>query len=646
MIGREEMQVRVTADTGNVQSGMVVAARSVRFGADEMRQAFARLDGQLGDIRATVAQAQTSIAGVGTRMGVTAGAVGAGAFVMVQAFGQVAQAIGQSISRQIDLGDQVDRLRTKTGMTAEAVTGLEYAARLADVPFAALAQSLRIMQTNLAEAANGSKEATGTLRDLQITLEEIRGLQADAQFELIAQRISEIRDPAERTRLVVAMFGRAGADLLPMFEQGAAGIRSAREEAERLGLTLSEEGLRALADADLAAKKLDASLEGLSRTLTVKLAPALSGLADNLRLALGGGSPLEYLDRDIRNLQQQLEREAPGTGLAQQLERKLAEAQNRRNALTRDKDVSAFDRQSEEIRRRAFGLEAPMPELPAGAIPDVKRAGGAKSGKPAEDAIASIEQFNRIAEQRVARDLEESMRRSMQAIDRDISAAMASAQEQFANLQQYNAEAAEESARAWEQALEPINRAFDKAFTGVIMGTQSMRQAVNGIMQSIALEFASSAARMATKWIGEQVRIILTQRTLAKGNVMANAAEAGSGAYKAMVGIPIVGPVLAPAAAAVAFAGTLAFGAKIPSARGGFDIPSGSNPLTQLHEREMVLPAKYADVVRTMADGGGRDDDPTPVVLQTQPVGRGLHLVTEDNLLEMLQRLQRRQGYA
>lgn len=41
-----------------------------------------------------------------------------------------------------------------------------------------------------------------------------------------------------------------------------------------------------------------------------------------------------------------------------------------------------------------------------------------------------------------------------------------------------------------------------------------------------------------------------------------------------------------------------------PSAAGGYDIPSGTNPITQLHEKEMVLPAKYADSIRNMTEGG------------------------------------------
>lgn len=52
------------------------------------------------------------------------------------------------------------------------------------------------------------------------------------------------------------------------------------------------------------------------------------------------------------------------------------------------------------------------------------------------------------------------------------------------------------------------------------------------------------------------------------------------------------------AAAAAAFA-------PAASAAGGYDIPAGMNPITQLHAREMVLPAKQADVIRGLADGEG-----------------------------------------
>ena len=95
-------------------------------------------------------------------------------------------------------------------------------------------------------------------------------------------------------------------------------------------------------------------------------------------------------------------------------------------------------------------------------------------------------------------------------------------------------------------------------------------------------------------------------KTAALSNVAANASVAGSAAFAATAAIPIIGPELAPAAAAAAYSGALSFGATIPAAAKGFDIPAGVNPLTQLHEKEMVLPANIAQPLRdNISEGGG-----------------------------------------
>jgi hypothetical protein len=77
------------------------------------------------------------------------------------------------------------------------------------------------------------------------------------------------------------------------------------------------------------------------------------------------------------------------------------------------------------------------------------------------------------------------------------------------------------------------------------------------------------------------------------------AVEGAAAAFKAIAAIPIIGPALAPAAAAAAGLGDRA-PSRAGSRRreGGYDIPSGVNPITQLHQNEMVLPAALADRVR------------------------------------------------
>src|SRR4029077_6432553 len=115
----------------------------------------------------------------------------------------------------------------------------------------------------------------------------------------------------------------------------------------------------------------------------------------------------------------------------------------------------------------------------------------------------------------------------------------------------------------------------------------------------VAMWIAHEAQVNAAKAAGSATGVVLERAQNAQ-TIQSAAGTGAADAYKAVVGIPYIGPFIAPAAAAVAYAGISAF-----SAAGGFDIPPGVNPLTQLHASEMVLPANLAQGVRNMTAQGG-----------------------------------------
>lgn len=189
----------------------------------------------------------------------------------------------------------------------------------------------------------------------------------------------------------------------------------------------------------------------------------------------------------------------------------------------------------------------------------------------------------------------------------------------------------------WDGVLFPIKDAFDRTINGMIQGTLTWRKAMLNIGDNVAASFIKSAVNMATAWASAELRKTAATQT---GTVMraflekmglldtaaaavaasaigagasvaeaavvipANAGMAASGAAAAVAPIPVVGPALA----AAAFAGILAMVMGVmsfASAEGGYDIPAGINPMTQLHEREMVLPAEHAESIRNMTGAGG-----------------------------------------
>jgi hypothetical protein len=127
-----------------------------------------------------------------------------------------------------------------------------------------------------------------------------------------------------------------------------------------------------------------------------------------------------------------------------------------------------------------------------------------------------------------------------------------------------------------------MGSAFGTIFAQMVKGSKSMAQGMEDMAKTI----------------------INTVIEMAKKVIMASALEAAAEAYAAEAGAPVVGPILGAAAMVAALSAVQGLLGSMPSAAGGFDIPAGVNPVTQLHQREMVLPAEIADQFRNGGGGG------------------------------------------
>ncbi|USN15036.1 tail tape measure protein [Brevundimonas phage vB_BpoS-Leszy] len=153
---------------------------------------------------------------------------------------------------------------------------------------------------------------------------------------------------------------------------------------------------------------------------------------------------------------------------------------------------------------------------------------------------------------------------------------------------------------------------------GTLSGVKAAETAVHATAEGAktGATVAGAATRTATE---------AAASTAAKGfsistaltDIASNAVRAATGAYAAIAGIPIVGPVLAPAAAAAALYGVYALGKSMFSAEQGFGSVPYDGAVTELHKEEMVLPAKYANPLRdglVNGNGLGGGEQPAPEV--------------------------------
>lgn len=190
--------------------------------------------------------------------------------------------VTEAAKAAIELGDSLNNARIKAGLSGKDMSELAYAAKLADVELSSLSTSLKKMQVLLSNASAGQKDAKKTLHDLGLEYSDLANLKPDEQFELIAEKISQLADEADRARLLTEIFGRSGSDLAVLFEQGAFGIDKARRAAQELGYSFDNEHLQKFADADDAIKKMSASFEVYASNITVKAVPAITRFLDNV----------------------------------------------------------------------------------------------------------------------------------------------------------------------------------------------------------------------------------------------------------------------------------------------------------------------------------------------------------------------------
>jgi len=175
-----------------------------------------------------------------------------------------------------DAGDALDKMSKRTGISAEALSALGYAAGLSGTDLETVEGTIRKMQKSLVEAASGSASAQEALAELGLSASELAALKPEEQFEAIGDRLSRISDPTKRAALAMEIFGKSGTSLLPMFEKGAAGLRDMMEEGRALGQVMTGEQAAAAAELNDNLGRLQGGLLGVVKTIGAGVAPVIN----------------------------------------------------------------------------------------------------------------------------------------------------------------------------------------------------------------------------------------------------------------------------------------------------------------------------------------------------------------------------------
>lgn len=149
---------------------------------------------------------KTSLLAIGTAL---AGAAGLGA-------------LGAAAVATARLGGQLSDLSARTGISARSLIVLRQAFQDAGVGADAVGSTINRLQKTIVEAASNGGAAADALAGIGISAQGLATLAPEDQFAQVAAAISAIQDPAQRSAAAMAIFGKSGAELLPLFSEGGA----------------------------------------------------------------------------------------------------------------------------------------------------------------------------------------------------------------------------------------------------------------------------------------------------------------------------------------------------------------------------------------------------------------------------------------
>jgi hypothetical protein len=187
-----------------------------------------------------------------------------------------------AINTAIDRADQLNEVAQKIGLPVDVLSGLDYAAKLGGVATEELQGGLIKMIKFQAEAANGGKEALQTFEKLGIKIRDgagnLRG--AGDLFRDFADVFKRIPENSEQALLAVRVFGKSGAELIPVLNGGAQSIADYAAELDKLGGTVTPEAAARADEFKDNVDKLKTAAGGLALQVANDLLPDLIELTN------------------------------------------------------------------------------------------------------------------------------------------------------------------------------------------------------------------------------------------------------------------------------------------------------------------------------------------------------------------------------
>lgn len=244
--------------------------------AKDMQDAKGAVTSAMGSIEKTVGIARTAL-----------GALGVGLSVNY---------FKNFVTGAIGAQDELAKMSQRVGVSVERLAGLEHAAGMSGTSLGSVEKALKTVSSGLVDADRGLKGAQENFDALGVSIYDTNGQlkSADAVMIEVADQFALLEDGTQKTALATKVFGKAGLELIPMLNEGSAGLAELVAEGQKYNPVTAESAAQAEIFNDNM-DRLTAAGKGLGLTFVNSVLPALAAFSQ-WAVDLSNGDTAEYLD--------------------------------------------------------------------------------------------------------------------------------------------------------------------------------------------------------------------------------------------------------------------------------------------------------------------------------------------------------------
>lgn len=212
-----------------------------------------------------------------------------------------ASAFGGWIKGAIDAADEMGKLSQKSGIAVKDVGGLQLAFQQSGLSAEALQANMSRLNKGIAEGNDAFAAMGVSTRNADGSLKSTRQMLGE-----VADKFQSFPDGPAKAALAMEIFGKSGADMLPLLNGGAAALDEFDAMTRKLGLTMDEEATKNAEAFNDTLDLVSMGSQGVARQIAAQLLPTLSGLAGQFLESMTSGDKLtktaEFLSTGLKGL--------------------------------------------------------------------------------------------------------------------------------------------------------------------------------------------------------------------------------------------------------------------------------------------------------------------------------------------------------